>query len=359
MKTSASFDWVILICILVLCGFGAAIIGSVAPLLLLSQLTFYVGGLIVFFIVSRIDYHLYADLSRPIYLVSFILLIITLIIGFESRGAVRWIPLGPFNLQFSEILKPFLIAAFAGVLSKNQHDYRFSDFLFHCLWFLVPTFLVLKQPDLGSAIVYTLAFLSMIIAAGGKLSYLVASIFPSFLALPIFWHFLADYQKARIFSFFNPQADPLGASYNAIQAVVSVGSGLLFGRGLGRGTQSHLSFLPERHTDFIFASLAEELGFVGAVAVLLALFILVWRILSAASRGVDLLARTMAAGIAVLLLTQLFINIGMNVGLVPVTGITLPLISYGGSSVLSTMIGLGIIENIIKRKNSENTIIIV
>ena len=346
MKSVISLDWVIFVCAVLLSGFGAAVIGSVAAQVLFAQVAFYLVGLVLFFVFSRIDYRLYGVLAKPIYFAALLLLAVTLAIGLESRGAVRWISVGPLRLQFSEILKPFLVAAFAARMAKV--DVRsLRQFLVNCLWVAVPVFLVLKQPDLGSAMVYFSAFAALIFAAGTNLSFLLASVFSSVAVIPVVWHFLAGYQRSRILSFLEPQTDPLGASYNAIQALISVGSGSLLGKGLGRGTQSHLYFLPEHHTDFIFASLAEEMGFVGAAAVVVTFFVLCWRLLVITTKCPDQAGRLTALGIGILIITQLFVNVGMNIGIVPVTGITLPLISYGGSSVISTMIGLGIVENIV------------
>ena len=329
----------ILICILLLSGLGAAIIGSVAHEVLLQQMVFYLVGLALFFLLSRVDYRIYNSLGKIIYLLAIVLLGITLLLGLESRGAARWISVGPFRLQFSEILKPFLVAAFAFSLPTR----RYLSSLF---WIAVPIFLVFKQPDLGSSVVYFAGFLAMIIASGTNIIYLALSLLGFGVTAPLVWKLLADYQKNRILSFLSPHIDPLGASYNAIQAIITVGSGMLFGRGLGRGTQSHLAFLPERHTDFVFASLAEEMGFVGAAVLLVVYFLLIWRIFSIAGRTESEAAKLICVGIGVMLLVQVFISVGMNLGIVPVTGITLPLISYGGSSVLATMLALGIVENI-------------
>lgn len=348
MTALKSFDWVILICILLLSGFGAGVIGSVAPEVFLQQAIFYILGLAVFFIFSRIDFRVYSNLRNPIYFLALVLFAITLFLGLETRGAVRWIPLGPFRLQFSEIFKPLLVVAFASILS-NQ-DNRLRSYMLSLVWVAVPLMMVFKQPDLGSTLVYAATFLAMLITSGTNLIYLTFSFLGFGFLTPLIWKFLADYQKNRILSFFSPHIDPLGASYNSIQAVITVGSGMLFGRGLGRGTQSHLAFLPERHTDFVFASLAEEMGFVGAISVLVIYFVLIWRIFFVAGRTDSLDAKLICTGIGVMLLSQVFINVGMNVGIVPVTGITLPLLSYGGSSVFSTMIALGIVENIARSR---------
>ncbi|MBI3558805.1 rod shape-determining protein RodA, partial [Candidatus Gottesmanbacteria bacterium] len=293
---------------------------------------------ILFFIFSKIDYRIYGSAWRQIYGISLIFLLITLILGLESRGATRWISLFGFRLQFSEILKPFIFSSLALLLAEKKY---FKAIILAA----IPIFLIFKQPDLGSALVYFLGFAAMIFLSEINLSFLLVSGGLIVGLLPLAWHFLAGYQKGRILSFLNPAGDPLGASYNAIQALIAVGSGQLFGWGLGRGSQSQLFFLPEHHTDFVFASLAEELGFLGAGILLLIYFILIMRILKIA-QSAEPLGKFLTVGLGMILLGQVFINVGMNLGVVPVTGITLPLISYGGSSILATMISLGIVENI-------------
>lgn len=344
LRSRSSFDWVILICAILLSAIGTAIIGSVASELVTAQVVFYLVGLGLLLALSRLDYRVFGSLAPWSFVLSLILLGITLFLGLETRGSVRWISIGSFRLQFSELLKPILVTVMASYLTVKPET--FSRF-FRLLFLIgLPTFLVFKQPDLGSSIVYATGFLAMIFMSGISLRYLFFSFFGAVVSLPILWRFLASYQRDRLLGFLNPGLDPLGANYNAIQAVIAVGSGLLFGRGLGRGTQTHLLFLPEHHTDFIFASVAEELGFVGAFLVLAIYFVLIWRIFHHVFAATDKTATLIGVGIGTILLVQVFINVGMNLGLFPVTGITLPLISYGGSSVLSTMISLGIIENI-------------
>ena len=211
---------------------------------------------------------------------------------------------------------------------------------------LLPALLIFFQPDLGSSLVLLFSWLGILIGAGfdWRLAVLGGA---TLLSSPfLFWRFLQDYQQQRILSFLNPTSDPLGAGYNLIQATVAVGSGQFLGRGLGRGTQSHLRFLPERHTDFIFASLAEELGFLGSAVLIFALVVLLWRILVIAQKSRDQFGFLISLGIFSLIFTQTFINIGINLGILPITGITLPLVSYGGSSLLAISICLGIIQNI-------------
>ncbi len=346
----------ILICILLLSGLGTAIIGSVAPTLLWSQITFYLIGLALFFLFSRLDYRIYPNLAKLSYLISLVLLAITLLVGFETRGSIRWIPIGSFRLQFSELLKPVLVGALSAFLLPAPK--KVGSFLKILFLMALPILLVFKQPDLGSAVVYSVGFLAIILVSGVELSYLLFLFFSTIIALPLGWHFLADYQKNRILGFLNPGVDPLGASYNAIQSVIAVGSGMFLGRGLGRGTQSHLLFLPEHHTDFVFASVAEELGFVGAAFLLVVYFILIWRIFNVSLRCQNRFGQLLGVGLGTILLIQVFINVGMNLGLFPVTGITLPLISYGGSSVLATMISLGVVENIARLSKPDDSNII-
>lgn len=342
-----NFDWTIIVCVLVLCGFGAAIIGSVAPAFLGSQIIFYLVGLVLFFIFYKIDYRIFSSIWRQVYIVSLALLAITLIVGLESRGATRWISVFGFRLQFSEILKPFILASLAAFLADKK------KYLLAIILGIIPLFLIFKQPDLGSAMVYFVGFGAMIFLSGINFAYLAIATGTSLIFLPVFWHFLADYQKTRIVSFLNPLSDPLGTSYNAIQATIAIGSGMISGWGLGRGTQSQLLFLPEHHTDFIFASLAEELGFVGAAVLLAVYFVLIWHIFKISSQSQTSFGRLLSASLAIMLLGQIFINVGMNLGILPVTGITLPLVSYGGSSILATFISLGIIANIASSQSFE------
>jgi rod shape determining protein RodA len=197
----------------------------------------------------------------------------------------------------------------------------------------------------------------MLLGGGMNLSYLISLVLGVLLLSPLGWRFLASYQRDRILTFINPRHDPLGIGYNAIQSAIAVGSGLLFGRGLGRGVQSQLQFLPERHTDFIFASFSEAFGFLGTVFLLLIFFLLLRRILLIAHSALNNFESLIALGVFAILLSQVFINSGMNLGILPITGVTLPLVSYGGSSLISTMVLLGIV-NAIHRNNlkRENTL---
>jgi len=285
-------------------------------------------GIVLFIIFSFIDFDIISLFSRHFYIGSVVLLLLTLIIGGVTRGVVRWISLGNLTLQVAEIIKPFLLVFFA----NNRRYYLM----------LLPIFLILIQPSLGVAILLSAGFVGIILASGLNKKSLFVLGLVAIILVPGAFFFFAPYQKSRIVSFLNPYSDPKGSGYNSIQSQIAVGGGGLFGRGLGKGVQTQLSFLPEKQTDFIFAAISEELGFIGGLLTLISLFILFWRITTFMGSAVSPQARAYLAGVFTMLLSQTVIHIGMNMGLLPITGIPLPLVSAGGSSFVSTMIALGI-----------------
>jgi rod shape determining protein RodA len=267
--------------------------------------------------------------------------------------------IGPAQLQPSELAKPIFLLAFAYFISKYSPR-NFRTIPLHFLLFIIPFMLVFKQPDLGSSLVYVSYWVAMLIAGGlPVLSIGLAIIFIT-IVLPFVWGHLLPYQRGRIETFLNPALDPKGAGYNALQAMIAVGSGQWWGRGLGRGTQSHLRFLPEHHTDFIFATLIEELGFAGGLLLFLFYGTLLFRIIRPFIRGdySDPRIFIYSFGLFAMLFAQIFINTGMNMGLIPVTGITLPFVSYGGSSILSLSISFGILWALQRGKRYDQTIAI-
>lgn len=344
-KLALRFDWLMMGAVVCLLIFGLLTIGSIASNIFLEQLVFAILGLGLFFLFSQIDWRIYPRLAWFFYIASLLILGVTFIFGTISRGAIRWIQIGALTIQPSELAKPLLILFFAYFFSQEEKmDIR--RVLWGGLLLLLPALLVFAQPDLGSTIVIGLFWLAMILGAGLGWRWLAAGAGAICLSLPIIWRFLKEYQKQRIYTFLNPTLDPLSSGYNIIQSIIAVGSGQLFGRGLGMGTQSHLRFLPERHSDFIFASIAEELGFLGVGALLFIFALLLWRILRTAQNVNDRFAMLVCLGVFALIFSQFFINAGMNLGLLPVTGITLPLVSSGGSSLVAILVSLGIIENI-------------
>lgn len=314
------------------------------------QIIYLIVAVLIYFTVSLINYKIFLNNSHWLYLATILLLVITFILGLETRGSTRWIDLGLINLQASEIAKPVLVLFFSIFLVKNTPS-NFKNLFFSFLLMALPTFLIFKQPDLGSAMVIFFFWFGLVYVSGLRLTHLFASILIGITVLPLSFSLLKQYQKDRLLTFLNPNADPLGAGYNVVQSIIAVGSGQLFGRGFGRGTQSHLNFLPEQKTDFIFATTAEELGFFGIFLLLILFSILIVRIFNIATLAEKKEATLICYGAAFIILVQLFINAGMNMGLLPITGITLPFVSFGGSSLISMAILLGLVNSVyIKRK---------
>ena len=338
---------------LVLAGTGTIILTSIAPSLVVNQVVWYVAGLIVFLMLRRVHPDVLLKFWRIEYVLSVALLVFVLL-GPEVRGSHRWIFIGGYQFQPSEIVKPFILVSVAAYLSSLK-SCTFKAFLGATLLCAVPFTLIFEQPDLGNSIVYFFSFALMFAGSRFPKRYILIPAAIALIALPYGWHLLEDYQKSRITTFLNPEFDIQGAGYNARQSLIAVGSGGLWGKGLGQGTQSKLQFLPEYHTDFIFASTVEQLGFVGGAVLLTVYFILLNRITAIAVKG-DEFSRLVATGIFAQLFVQIGVNIGMNLGLVPITGITLPLVSFGGSSIIATAMSLAIVD--IFRKDEHKSIAI-
>ena len=347
-----TFDWVTAIILLCLGSFGLFILLTISEKYFVQQLMYLVVAFVLLFAVSRIDAELLWWFAPVGYVLSNIFLLLSYL-GPSIRGATRWILVFGVQLQPSELVKPFLILAFAYFMTKYSPR-KLSSLPILTGLFIVPFLLVFKQPDLGSSIVYASFWGAMLLAGGLPVWILLAGGALGVLCLPFVWSHLAAYQKSRIETFLNPGLDPKGAGYNAIQAMIAVGSGQLFGRGLGRGTQSHLRFLPEFHTDFIFATIIEELGFIGGLLLLSGYGTLLYRIIAPFIRGAveNIRLFIFSFGLFAMLLSQVFINIGMNMGLIPVTGITIPFVSYGGSSLLSTAVSFGLLWAIARGNRS-------
>lgn len=342
-KDKHSLDWVILVSLVLLGLIGLFVLLTTNTSLFLQQLLFLVvGGGIIWFL-TGLDSIVLWWFAPYAYALS-LLLLATSYLGEPIRGASRWIVIAGFQLQPSEIVKPLLILAFSRAMVEfSPRSWR--NVVLHVLLFVMPFLLVFRQPDLGTSIVYAASWLAMLVAGGFPLILFVIGGAGAILGFPMFWNALASFQKARIHTFLDPASDPQGAGYNAIQAMIAVGSGQLLGRGLGRGTQSHLRFLPEYHTDFIFATLVEELGFVGGLVLLMLYGVLLWQLIRPYVRGMvgNPFVFFYTIGLFGTLLTQVVINTGMNMGIIPVTGITLPFVSYGGSSIISLCIAFGLL----------------
>jgi len=347
------FNWPILVLVMALFLFSLALNFSFAPHLLTSQFIFVFLGLATFFLIAKIDYQVLAPFWPFLYLAVFLLLGTSFIFQTQTRETLRWVRIGSLGFQPSEIVKPFLIFIFAAFISSE--NWNFKKLIISLGLLFLPAFLIFQQPDLGSSLVLCLVWLAMIfMKVDKKQTVFLIGFFCLSLLMGQF--FMKDYQKTRIRSFLNPMSDPLGEGYQLIQATIAVGSGRLFGRGLLRGTQSHLRFLPERQSDFIFASLAEELGFLGSLILILIYFSLLIHILRIAKKSGSEFGALICVGVFALFFTQIIINVGMNLGLLPITGLTLPLISPGGSSIFSLMMGLGLVESVARKRKIEKVI---
>ena len=362
-KLSAShpvrhIDWTLIGLTLALASYGALLIYSATAASsgfhsLRLQLMWIVVGLLGMAAVASFDYLKLKTYSGIIYGGCVFLLMVVFFLGKTVLGAQRWIPIGPFNLQPSELSKVALIIILAALLSKRKEGIANNRDIFVALGYaLVFILLVFIQPDLGTALVFGAITVAILFAAGINLWMLTglggATAIGALLAVKL--NILHDYQVNRLLVFLNPQADPMGAGYNITQAKIAIGSGQFFGRGLFLGSQTRLNFIPHGDTDFIFAVLGEQLGFIGALVLVVLFCLLLWRIAKIAMNSRDMFGTLICVGVIGSLLFQAFINIGMNIGIMPVTGIPLPLISYGGSSFLTTMISIGLVLSVSMRR---------
>lgn len=319
---------------------------TAAPNLAGRQLIWILLSLSVFLAASFLDWRFLrrSEVVILIYLAGILLLLSTSLFN-PIRGARSWLDFGAFSLQPVDLMKLILIIILAKYFSRRHIEIaRFRHVVISGLYALFPFILVMFQPDFGGALIIFLIWLGQILVAGVSRKHLLLIFFFGVVAAAAVWFFVfEDYQKARVISFLHPLADIAGAGYNAFQSTIAVGSGELFGKGVGFGTQSRLEFLPEYQTDFIFAAFAEEWGFVG-VTILFALFgVVIWRILAIASRGATNFELLFGTGLAIYLTAHFAVNVGMNIGLLPVTGITMPFMSHGGSHLLAEFLGLGIL----------------
>ena len=299
------------------------------------------------FLFMNFDYRGLQQYGRGLYIFNLIMLLAVMLFGHAALGAQRWIQIGPISLQPSEFSKLIMIICMAAILEERMGRLNTIQDLIPIAGYIgLPFLLVLKQPDLGTSLVFMAIFFGMVIACGMPWRIFTFIVMLGVAAFPVLWHFMKDYQKMRIMVFLDPNVDPLGSGYHIIQSKIAIGSGMLFGKGLFEGTQSQLNFLPENHTDFIFAVVGEELGFVGAVVLLLLYLIVLWRGIMIAKDAADVFGRLLAVGITSMLAFHVLVNVGMTTGIMPVTGIPLPLMSYGISSLTTNILAIAILLNI-------------
>lgn len=320
--------------------------GSLTPWALRQFYRFLIS-LSIFIALTLLDVRTIRDAAYPLYGASLLLLIIVEIFGHIGMGAQRWIDLGLIKLQPSEIVKVTLLLALARYFYNFNEQDRLTlrSYIAPCLLIALPSALLLRQPDLGTMLILAATGASMIFLAGIRLWKVITVITLVLGSLPVLWLNMHDYQKRRVETFLNPEADPLGAGYHIMQSKIAIGSGGYFGRGLTGGTQSQLQFLPEKQTDFVFAHFCEEFGFFGGVALILAYCFLIIVCLRVGYECRSFFSRLYAMGFSMLLFLYIFVNMGMVMGLLPVVGVPLPFISYGGTSMLSLFFGFGILSS--------------
>lgn len=322
--------------------------------LLIRQLTYAILGFAGMFVLAFFDYRKLKKSTWILYILIVVALVLVFMLGRNIRGSIRWIDLGIFRFQPAEFAKLAMVIIMAKFL--DQSGEKLKDFrwvVLSAIYVAVPAILILIEPDLGSMLVIFFTWLAMLLFSKMKKKHLAGLLLSVIVVASFSWFFvLADYQKDRIYTFLDPSIDPQGRGYNVLQSIIAVGSGSINGRGVGRGLQSQLKFLPERQTDFIFASTAEELGLFGSVFTIGLFGVIFFRFIRAIKHARDNFGMYLCLGIFFMLLIQVTINIGMNVGLLPVTGIPLPLVSFGGSSLLTTMLALGLVQSVVARQKA-------
>ena len=347
-----SIDYILIICILII-GFLSCIAmysseGGEISYYTKNHMVRFLSFFLLMIFVSFVNIKLWHSLSYIFYFVILILLIWASLYGVTASGSQRWINLYFINLQPSELMKIAIIICFAKYYHRSQiyNVNKFTNIIIPLVVLALPIFLVLSQPDLGTSILIALSGIMVLWLAGVNVKYFVFSGLVFVISAPFIVSFLQPYQKLRILSFINPDRDPLGSGYQIIQSKIAVGSGGLFGKGFLKGTQGYLEFLPEKHTDFIFTLYSEEFGFVGSIFLLLVYSIMIYRIVIIGTLSRSYFGRLFCYGFAASVFIYITVNMSMVLGLLPIVGSPLPIMSYGGSSMLATMIGLGIVMSV-------------
>jgi rod shape determining protein RodA len=319
------------------------------------QIMRFAVGLVLLFAVALVDIRVWLSLAYPAYVVSFLLLVAVEIVGHVGLGAQRWLELGPIQIQPSELMKISLVLALARYLHGLALDEvsKPHRLLVAVIMIVLPAALVLKEPNLGTATIILADGFSLLFLAGLSWWWILPAVGGVVGAVPVVWHFLHDYQRQRVLTFLNPQADALGAGWNISQAEIAIGSGGLTGKGFVHGTQSRLNFLPEKNTDFAYTALGEEFGFVGSVAVLVLFAIVMYFGVRIATQSRNQFGRLVAMGITLNFFFYIMINAAMVMGLIPVVGIPMPLISYGGTAMLTVMFGFGLLMSVYVHRQVE------
>ncbi|QWK20588.1 MAG: rod shape-determining protein RodA [Hydrogenobacter thermophilus] len=326
--------------------FSATYKDGISPLFL-KQFLYVVLGWVMLIVITFTNFRVLYDMAPVIYMLNLFFLVLVPLFGKTVYGAKRWLDLGPFSLQPSEFMKFSLLLFITYILGHTKKSIS-KESVILVFAFLIPAILTLKQPDLGTAVSYGIILISLLFFKGVRLRFFFALGLLLLVLSPLVWHFLKDYQRERIMAVIDPYADYAGSGYQLIQSVIAVGSGGIVGKGLLKGTQSHLLFLPEKHTDFIFSVIAEEGGFLLSLLLVSLYFLFIYRLITYGMRIYDGNQRLFLGGSISLLLFQVFVNLMMTMGLMPVVGIPLPFVSFGGSSVLTFSILLGVCFSIVR-----------
>jgi rod shape determining protein RodA len=350
-------DWPLLMIVLAISGVGivqiwSATLDTPVHSAWWRQVIFVSGGLVLMWLILTVDYHTISHHLPFLYIASVVLLLVTYIFGAAFFGSRRWIPVGGgLHIQVSEFVKLVIILLVARYLTELRTEVLdIRELLKLAGLVFIPAAMVLKQPDLGTSLTYFAVLLVGAFLAGLNWKYVATAVLVAVLVLPVGWRFVPDYQKSRLVSFLDPDQDPQGAGYQLIQSQIAIGSGGMAGKGITKGTQTRLRFLPVPYKDFVFSAWAEEQGFLGVVVMLSLYFVMLMRIVQNAQTAPDRLGMYICMGVAALLLAHIVINVGMVAGLMPITGIPLPFMSAGGSSIWSNFLALGLVNNVRLRR---------
>ncbi len=345
-KLLAPLDQPLLAIALLLAGLSLLVIGSASPDRIPAQCINLAFAFTIMRIAAGVPPQRMMRMALPVYLFGVLLLVAVALFGDISKGARRWLNLGVMRIQPSELMKIAMPLMLAWYFQQREPLIRFRDYLFAGLLLLAPVALIARQPDLGTAILVMAAGFYVIFFAGLPWKVLIGLAAAAGAAAPLAWSRLHDYQRARILTLIDPEADPLGKGFHIIQSTIAIGSGGLIGKGWSQGTQAQLEFLPERHTDFIFAVMSEEFGLFGNLILLLVYSLLIGRGLMIASNAPNLFARLLAGAVTLIFFTYAFVNMGMVSGILPVVGVPLPFISYGGTALVTLFVGIGMLMSV-------------
>jgi rod shape determining protein RodA len=355
-----SFDFVLAGCALLLCGVGALAIYSAnlqsesayIKNLYLRQAIWIGVAFVMMIAAAMFDYRTYERMAWPVYWVGVASVAYVTFAGKTVMGAQRWLTVGGMNIQPSEFMKIAIILLLTRMLDdlEKEGDLVLTELIKPLAFTLIPFLMVARQPDLGTAMIYLVIFTGMTLFHGVNKITIAKTVAALAALAPIGWLLLKPYQKNRVLTLLNPELDPMGKGYHIIQSKIAIGSGGLWGKGIFEGSQSKLNFLPEKHTDFIFSVISEEVGFIGSIVIIAIFFFLIMRIIEAAMHSRDKCGSLMVCGVATMITFNFVYNIGMTLGLFPIVGVPLPFISYGGSAIVANAIGLGLVLNVSLRR---------